>query len=60
MALFHRSARRARRFPGRRPWWEAASELMPPEAYEGDFDPLGSYTGVPDGGGEPVQDADDL
>lgn len=23
-------------------------------------DPLGSYTGVPDGNGEPQQDADDL
>lgn len=23
-------------------------------------DPLGSYTGVPDEGGKPVQDADDL
>ncbi len=25
-----------------------------------DFDPLGSYTGVPSDGGKPVQDQDDL
>lgn len=57
-------------------WWETAGELHPETLYgpasdfgsDGDFDqdegfdydPTGSYTGVPEDGGEPVQDADDL
>ena len=42
-------------------------EAYPPEApfdptddLGSAFDPMGSYTGVPEDGGEPVQDADDL
>jgi len=34
--------------------------LDPAEDLGSDFDPMGSYTGVPEDGGEPVQDADDL
>ena len=49
--------------------WELADEFSPPGTFyepevdfdpAGDFDPQGSYTGVPAGGGDPVQDADDL
>ena len=53
MALFDRSGRKKypeARLPGSRPRWEMAS----------DFDPMGSYTGVPADGEEPIQDADDL
>lgn len=30
------------------------------EVIHKEIDPLGSYTGIPDDGGKPVQDADDL
>ena len=69
MALFDRSGRRKQWFSAKRKaWWETADEFHPEALYgpdgdfdsEGGFDPMGSYTGVPDGGGEPVQDADDL
>ena len=33
--------------------WETAEE-------DGVFDALGSYTGTPEDGGRPIQDADDL
>ena len=55
--------KRIRLSAGRKAWWETAGEFSPPGAFyepEMDFDPLGSYTGVPDDNGEPVQDADDL
>jgi len=32
----------------------------PDEDLGSPFDPMGSYTGLPEDGGEPVQDADDL
>jgi len=50
-------------------WWETAAEFPADELFydpsleetgPSAFDPLGSYTGRPAGGGEPVQDADDL
>ena len=44
-------------------WWETAAEFTPPEhlaEMASPYDPLGSYTGVPMDGGEPVQDADDI
>ena len=44
--------------------WETAAEYHAEDAFESsdasEFDPLGSYTGVPEDGGAPVQDADDL
>ena len=73
MALFDRSGlsgRFGRKKRARKSWWEMTEEFSPPGAlYEPEedfdpmervFDPLGSYTGVPEGGGEPEQDADDL
>ena len=72
MALFDRSGRKkhpeARRFPGNsgKAWWETAGEFPPEALYDpmedmgSAFDPMGSYTGVPEDGGEPTQDADDL
>jgi len=70
MALFDRFGRgkRARRPGISKPWWEVAEEFLPETLYaptedfdsEGAFDPMGSYTGIPEDGGEPVQDADDL
>ena len=69
MAIFDRfglKKQRGRRFNGaEKPWWEVAEEFSPESLYDpseeyGSFDPLGSYTGVPADGGEPVQDADDL
>ena len=77
MPIFDRLGwgRRARRLSAKKKaWWETADEFhpealyAPTEDYEDfdfdpkwGFDPMGSYTGVPeDGGGEPVQDADDL
>ena len=52
-------------WPGqrRKRWWETAAEFSAMEDSTGmasPFDPLGSYTGVPLDGGEPVQDADDI
>ena len=47
-------------------WWEIAGEFPPEALYDpiedlgSDFDPMGSYTGIPEDGGEPTQDADDL
>ncbi|MCL2194524.1 MAG: hypothetical protein FWB76_01040 [Oscillospiraceae bacterium] len=53
-----------------RQWWETAAEfpVEPPADFDPDianfpaseFDPMGSYTGNPIDGGEPIQDADDL
>ena len=46
----------------RKSWWEMSAEFPPDEPFydPADFDPLGSYTGLPKGGGKPEQDADDL
>jgi len=66
MALFDRSGLSGhfgRKKRTRKSRWEVAEEFSPPGAlYEPEeaFDPLGGYTGVPEGGGEPEQDADDL
>ena len=65
MALLDRFGRLGRRFLGSRAapkaWWETAEEFPPGADYGPmDFDPLGSYTGAPEDGGEPQQDADDL
>ena len=56
-----------RRFVGMgNAWWEVAEEFPsealydPAEDMASAFDPTGSYTGIPEDGGEPVQDADDL
>jgi len=64
--MFDRSGLKKRRLSGRQKW-ETAREFAPETIYDpgpdypaGAFDPLGSYTGVPGDGGEPVQDADDL
>ena len=41
--------------------WETAAEYPADELFDDPvFDPLGSYTGTPEDGGEPEQDADDL
>ena len=70
MALFDRLGRKkhpeAQRLPGRKEWWEIAAEFPPEARYDpaedlgSAFDPMGSYTGNPEDGGEPTQDADDL
>jgi len=66
---FGRKKRRPQRGPGsgsRKAWWEIAGEFSSEAPYEpaedlgSVFDPMGSYTGLPADGGEPVQDADDL
>ena len=67
MALFDRFGRKKTGLPAAsKARWEI-SEEFPPEAScdpaedpGSAFDPLGSYTGVPEDGGEPTQDADDL
>ncbi len=38
----------------------AAPETLADQSRESNSDVLGSYTGTPKDGGEPVQDADDL
>jgi len=71
MAFFDRFGQKkrpeARRLPGNaKAWWEIAEEFPPEVLYDpaedlgSAFDPMGSYTGAPEDGGEPVQDADDL
>jgi len=51
---------------GQKAWWEVAEEFPPEALYDpaedlgSAFDPMGSYTGMPEDGGEPTQDADDL
>jgi len=52
----------------RKAWWEIAAEFPAEELFydptldpaASAYDPLGSYTGRPVDGGQPVQDADDL
>jgi len=48
--------------PRPRTLWETAEEFPSDELFydPADFDPLGSYTGLPRHGGKPEQDADDL
>jgi len=67
MALFDGFGRKKRRpLAGQKAWWEVAEEFPPEALYDpaedlgSDFDPMGSYTGMPEDGGEPTQDADDL
>jgi hypothetical protein len=63
MALLDRPGPAGRRRMGKgKPWWEVAEEFPPEALYDPteEADPMGSYTGVPEDGGAPVQDADDL
>ena len=67
MALFDCFGRKNHRFPvGHKAWWEIAGEFPPEALYDpaedlgSVFDPMGSYTGLPEASGEPEQDADDL
>jgi len=67
MALFDRLGRKKRRSSiGPKAWWEIAEEFPPEALYDpaedlgSAFDPMGSYTGAPEDGEEPMQDADDL
>ena len=56
-------SRRARPRLHRKRWWETAAEFsadMHSPGMASPFDPLGSYTGVPIDGEEPVQDTDDI
>ncbi len=62
MILSRRKRRRKELARLRKAWWETAEELPPVALYDPTeaFDPNGSYTGIPRGGGVPEQDADDL
>ena len=68
MGLFHTGRKAKKRdIPTKRirkAWWEIAAEYPAEELFydptASEYDPLGSYTGRPADGGEPVQDADDL